>query len=113
AGVVRAGSGPEAIGAAAAGLAAARGRAAVLTGGRLTLEDAYAYAKFARVALGSNDIDSRARPHSAEEAQFFAACVAGTGVRVSYADLERAPVVLLAGLGPGGGAPIIFLRLRD
>jgi len=39
-------------------------RAGVLTGGRLTAEDAYAYAKFARVALGTNDIDMRARPHS-------------------------------------------------
>src|SRR5262249_13144070 len=111
-GVLRAAWWPEAIGAAAAGLAAARGRAGVLTGGRLTLEDAYAYAKFARVALGSNDIDSRARPHSAEEAQFLAARVAGTGVQVSYADLERAPAVLLAGLDPEEESPIIFLRLR-
>ena len=55
---------------------AGRGRAAaprVLTGGRLTAEDAYAYAKFARIALGTNDIDFRARPHSAEEAEFLAA----------------------------------------
>ncbi len=36
------------------------------------LEDAYAYAKFARVALGTNDIDLRARPHSAEETEFLA-----------------------------------------
>ena len=68
---------PEAIAAAAAGLLAERGRAAVLTGGRLTLEDAYAYAKFARLALASNDIDMRARPHSAEETQFLADRVAG------------------------------------
>src|SRR3712207_8053234 len=39
----------------------------VLTGGRLTLEDAYAYSKFARVVLGTNNIDFRARPHSDEE----------------------------------------------
>jgi len=111
-GVLRPASWPEAIGVAAAGLAGARGRAGVLTGGRLTLEDAYAYAKFARVALGSNDIDARARPHSAEEAQFLAAEVAGAGIRVSYADLERAPAVLLAGLDPEEESPIIFLRLR-
>ena len=49
----------------------------VLTGGRLTLEDAYAYAKFTRLALNTNDIDMRARPHSAEEEQFLAARVAG------------------------------------
>ena len=103
---------PEALAAAAAGLAAARGRAGVLTGGRLTLEDAYAYAKFTRVALGTNDIDLRARPHSAEESQFLAAAVAGRDVEVSYADLERAPAVLLAGFEPEDESPIIFLRLR-
>ena len=43
----------------------------MLVGGRVTLEDAYAYAKFARVALGTNDVDFRARPHSAEEAAFL------------------------------------------
>ncbi|MGD0687477.1 MAG: NADH-quinone oxidoreductase subunit G, partial [Streptosporangiaceae bacterium] len=111
-GVLRPASWPEAAAAAAAGLRAARGRAGVLTGGRLTLEDAYAYAKFARLALGSNDIDMRARPHSAEEAQFLAGHVAGRGIDVSYADLERAPAVLLAGFEPEDESPIVFLRLR-
>ncbi|MGZ4631594.1 MAG: 2Fe-2S iron-sulfur cluster-binding protein, partial [Actinomycetes bacterium] len=47
----------EALQIAADGLAAARGAAGVLVGGRATFEDAYAYAKFARVALGTNDVD--------------------------------------------------------
>jgi NADH-quinone oxidoreductase subunit G len=111
-GVLAPASWPEALGAAAAGLAAAHGRAGVLTGGRLTIEDAYAYAKFARIALGSNDIDLRARPHSAEEAQFLGAAVAGRDTGVSYADLERAPAVLLAGFEPEDESPIVFLRLR-
>ena len=65
---------PEAFDVAARGLAAAGARGVgVLAGGRLTAEDAYAYGKFARVALGTNDIDFRARPHSAEEAAFLAA----------------------------------------
>ncbi len=34
----------------------------MLTGGRLTAEDAFAYSTFARVALGTHDIDFRARP---------------------------------------------------
>src|SRR5581483_8238768 len=88
------------------------GGVGVLPGGRLTLEDAYAYAKFARVALDTNDIDMRARPHSAEETQFLAACVAGTGIDVTYADLEQAPVVVLAGFEPEDESPIVFLRLR-
>ncbi len=111
AGVLVPASWPEAVAAAAAGLAAARGSAAVLTGGRLTLEDAYAYAKFARLALSSNDIDMRARPHSAEETQFLADSVAGR-YGVSYASLQRAPAVLLAGFEPQDESPIVFLRLR-
>ena len=126
-GVLVPASWPHALAVAAAGLAAARGApypapqgepypgprgVGVLTGGRLTLEDAYAYAKFARVALDTNDVDMRARPHSAEEEQFLAACVAGRGIGVSYADLEQAPAVLLAGFEPEDESPIIFLRLR-
>src|SRR3954464_13292392 len=102
----------EAFAVAARGLAAAHGRVGILTGGRLTAEDAYAYAKFARIALGTNDIDFRARPHSAEEADFLAAHVVAKALDVTYADLEKAGVVLLAGLEPEEESPIIFLRLR-
>ncbi len=84
----------------------------MLTGGRLTAEDAYAYSKFTRVALGSNDIDFRARAHSAEEAAFLAAHVVATSLEVTYADLEKAKVVVLAGFEPEDESPIVFLRLR-
>jgi NADH-quinone oxidoreductase subunit G len=103
---------PEALRAAAAGLAAARGAVGVLTGGRLSTEDSYAYAKFARVALATNDIDFRARAHSAEEADFLAAHVAGRFLDVTYADLEAAPAVLLVGFEAEEESPIVFLRLR-
>jgi NADH-quinone oxidoreductase subunit G len=84
----------------------------VLTGGRLTMEDAYAYTKFARVALQTNDIDLRARPHSAEETAFLATRVAGRDSGVTYTSLEQAPAVLLAGFEPEDESPIVFLRLR-
>lgn len=109
-GELRPASWPEAFAVAARGLHAA-GASAVLTGGRLTAEDAYAYAKFARVSLGTHDIDFRARPHTAEEASFLAAQVALSG-GVTYADLETAPVVVLLGLEPEDEAATIFLRLR-
>ncbi|MCX5405317.1 NADH-quinone oxidoreductase subunit G [Streptomyces sp. NBC_00335] len=116
-GVLAPASWPEALEAAANGLAAARGRAGVLTGGRLTVEDAYAYAKFARVVLDTNDIDFRARVHSAEETEFLAASVAGTGKDldghgVTNASLEAAPAVLLVGIEAEEEAPGVFLRLR-
>jgi len=110
-GVLQPASWPEAIAVAARGLAAARGRVGVLPGGRLTVEDAYGYAKFARVALGTNDIDMRTRPHSAEELEFLADHVAGRP-GLSYAELQQAPVVLLAGFEPEDECPIVFLRLR-
>jgi NADH-quinone oxidoreductase subunit G len=111
-GKLRPASWSEAISVAAAGLAAARGSAGVLVGGRVTVEDAYAYSKFARMVLSTNDIDFRARAHSAEEADFLAAHIAGQPMTVTYSDLEKAPTVLLVGFEPEEESPIVFLRLR-
>ena len=102
---------------AARGLLEARdnGGVGVLAGGRLTYTDAYAYAKFARLALRTNDIDFRARAHSAEEASFLGARVAVTTPErggVTYAGLEKASAVLLVALEPEEESPILFLRLR-
>jgi NADH-quinone oxidoreductase subunit G len=96
----------------AAGLDEWFGKVGVITGGRLTVEDSYAYAKFARLVLGTNDIDFRARPQSEEEQDFLAARVAGRYLETTYADIEAAPAVLVAGLDLEEESPILFLRLR-
>lgn len=116
-GALRPASWPEAFAVAARGLAAAReaGGVGVLTGGRLTAEDAYAYSKLARVALGTNDIDFRARPLSAEETAFLGARVALTAPGnggVTYGDLESAAKVVVVGLEPEDEAGAIWLRLH-
>ena len=111
-GKLRSASWSEALAVAATGLGAAAGSTGVLVGGRSTVEDAYAYTKFARMVLGTNDIDFRFRPHSGEEARFLAAGIAGQPMTVTYADLENAPAVLLAGFEPEEESPIVFLRLR-
>jgi NADH-quinone oxidoreductase subunit G len=108
---------PEALDAAARGLLAARDAkgVGVLVGGRVSGEDAYAYSKFARIVLKTNDIDFRARPHSVEEADFLASNVVATGPAggaVTYADIEAAKTVLLVGFEPQDESPIVFLRLR-
>ncbi len=103
----------DALDAAADGLRAAKDSGVgVITGGRLTLEDAYAYSKFARLVLGTNDIDFRTRPASAEEDAFLAAHVAGTELGVTYADLEKAGHVLTVGLEAEDEIGSVFLRLR-
>ncbi|MEU4238904.1 NADH-quinone oxidoreductase subunit G [Actinoplanes sp. NPDC026619] len=113
-GALREASWSEALVTAAEGLKAAKaaGGVGVLTGGRLTVEDAYAYAKFARIALGTNDIDFRARPLSVEEADFLASAVAGGISDVTYEDVENAPAAVIVGLEPEEECPILFLRLR-
>ncbi len=113
-GQLRVVSWPEALEAAASGLGRAKA-AGVLVGGRVSAEDAYAYGKFARIVLGTNDIDFRVRPHSDEEVRFLADHVVGTGPEggaVTYADLETAKSVLLVGFEPEDESPIVFLRLR-
>ncbi|CAB4666364.1 MAG: NADH-quinone oxidoreductase subunit G [Actinobacteria bacterium] len=98
---------PEAFAFAAAGLKGKR--AGVLVGGRATVEDAYGYSKFARVALGTNDIDFRARPHSDEETSFLSSIA--LGLTTSYKDIDKADQVVLLGFEPEEESPIVFLRI--
>ena len=98
---------PEAIAFAAAGLKGKR--AGVLVGGRATVEDAYGYSKFARIALGTNDIDFRARPHSDEETSFLSSIA--LGFTASYKDIDKADQVVLLGFEPEEESPIVFLRI--
>ncbi|MEJ6761374.1 MAG: NADH-quinone oxidoreductase subunit G [Candidatus Planktophila sp.] len=99
---------PEALAAAAAGLKGKR--AAVLTGGRVTTEDAYGYSKFARIALGTNDIDYRSRVTSDEERDFLATYVAGSST--TYRDIDSADHVAFVAFEPEEESPIVFLRLN-
>lgn len=114
---------PDALAAAAAGLKGAAGRTGtpadkkakgvgVLPGGRITMEDAYAYQKFARAVLGTNDVDARHRHGSEEELAFLGSSVAGTGIGVTFADLEKAPAVLMVGFEPEDEGGVVFLRLH-
>ncbi|MDP1712841.1 MAG: NADH-quinone oxidoreductase subunit G [Candidatus Nanopelagicaceae bacterium] len=108
AGDLQVASWPEAMAAIAAGLSGKK--AGVLVGGRATLEDAYGYSKFARVVLGTNNIDFRSRVSSHEERSFLASKVVGTSV--TYADIDRADAILLVGFEPEEESPIVFLRLK-
>ena len=108
AGVLVQASWPEALAAAAKGLK--ENTSAVLVGGRATYEDAYGYSKFARIALGTNDIDFRSRISSDEEREFLAARVVGS--TTTYRDIDRADHVLLVGFEPEEESPIVFLRIN-
>ena len=98
---------PEAIAFAANSLKGKR--AGVLVGGRATVEDAYGYSKFARVALGTNDIDFRSRPYSEEETSFLSSTA--LGLKTTYKDIDKADQVILLGFEPEEESPIVFLRI--
>ncbi|WP_067780221.1 NADH-quinone oxidoreductase subunit G [Actinomyces vulturis] len=104
----------QALAVASKAIEAARGTStAFLTGGRLTLEDAWAYSRFARTVSNTNNIDERVRTVSREEESFIATYVAGTGLgKLTYEHLEKAGTVLLVGLEPEDECGSIFLRLR-
>jgi NADH-quinone oxidoreductase subunit G len=101
-----------AIRAAADRLTAAReaGGVGVLTGGNLTDEDAYAVSRFARDVLGTDDVDFRRIARTTEERPLLAAVAGAPGP--TYDEVERAGVVVVAGLDPEEESPILYLRLR-
>ncbi len=102
---------PGALAVAGRALQALDGKAGVLPGGRLTVEDAYAYSVFARAVLRTNDIDFRARAGSAEELAFLGSTVAARR-DVQTRDLETASHVVLVALEPEDEAGTLLLRLR-
>src|SRR6058998_3862999 len=83
-------------------------RVAFLTGGRLTDEDYYALSKLVRTVFTTNDLDHRRAFHGgiAEELE------AAGAMRMTYRDVERAKVILVAGLDVEQELPILHLRIR-
>ncbi len=82
----------------------------VLTGGRLTDEDSYALSRFARDAVGTDNVDFRLWPRTDDEREVLSAVAGAPGP--TYDDVEHADVVVVAGLDPEEEVPILHLRLR-
>jgi NADH-quinone oxidoreductase subunit G len=83
-------------------------RVAFLTGGRLMDEDYYALSKLARTVMHTNDLD-----HRRDGGFGFAdADVAAGWSTATYAEVERAKVIVVAGLDAEQEVPILHLRLR-
>ncbi|WP_033295089.1 molybdopterin oxidoreductase family protein [Amycolatopsis jejuensis] len=103
----------------AAKLAALRGShgadsVAVFGGGGLTNEKAYLLGKFARVALGTSQIDYNGRfCMSSAAAAGIRAFGVDRGLPFPVADLAEANVVLLAGANPAETMPPFMQHLRE
>ncbi|WP_243304357.1 formate dehydrogenase subunit alpha [Geothrix oryzisoli] len=89
------------------------GAVGVLASSRSTNEENYLTQKFARLALGTHNVDCCARvchaPSAAGLGQAF-----GTGAATnSYADIERAGLLLVVGANPTENHPIVGARIRQ
>jgi NADH-quinone oxidoreductase subunit G len=90
------------------------GRTALLSGGRLADEDAHVAARLARTVLATDLVEHRTRFAPADEATARVALLGRSGgaPATTYADVEAAPVIVVAGLDPEEEVPVLHLRLR-
>lgn len=86
-------------------------RTALLTGSRLSDEDAYVASKFARVVLATDDIDSRVSFHTHQENDELVA-YAGANNTTTYQAINDARTIIVAGLDPEEELPIVYLKIR-
>jgi NADH-quinone oxidoreductase subunit G len=90
---------------------AAGKRTALITGGRLADEDSYVAAKFARVVLGTDDVDARLRFQSHTHNDELLAYAAATNT-ATYQTINDAKTIVITGLDPEEELPIVYLRIR-
>jgi formate dehydrogenase major subunit len=85
----------------------------LLGSARATNEDNYLAQKFARVVIGTNNVDSCARVCHAPSAAGLKLML-GTGLATnSFDDIERARTILVCGANPTEGHPVVGARIRQ
>jgi formate dehydrogenase major subunit len=85
----------------------------VLGSARATNEDNYVAQKFARVAIGTNNVDCCARVCHAPSAAGLKTMLGAGLATNSFDDIERARVILLWGANPTENHPIVGARIRQ
>lgn len=85
----------------------------VLGSARGSNEEAFLTQKFARVAIGTNNVDCCARVCHAPSAAALKQ-VLGTGAATnSFADIDRADAFLVVGANPSANHPVVAARIRQ
>jgi formate dehydrogenase alpha subunit len=103
----------EAIATVAREFSIRRGHIAALSSSRATNEENYLLQKWMRAALGTHNVDCCARVCHAPTAQGMRT-IFGTGAATnSFADIERADTILVAGANCTESHPVIGARIRQ
>ncbi len=84
---------------------------AVISSARATNEENYLIQKFARVAIGTNNVDNCARLCHAPSAAGLAATFGLGGGTNTFDDLDRCDAILLAGANPTDAHPVVGSRI--
>ncbi|MFI7063583.1 formate dehydrogenase subunit alpha [Kribbella sp. NPDC050124] len=90
---------------------AAPDRFAVISSARATNEENYVIQKFARVAIGTNNVDNCARLCHAPSAAGLATTFGLGGGTNAFDDLDRCDAILLAGANPTDAHPVVGARI--
>jgi formate dehydrogenase major subunit len=84
----------------------------VLGSARATNEENYLTQKFARVVLGTNNVDCCARVCHAPSAAGMKATLGTSAATNSFDDIERAKTILICGANPTENHPIVGARIK-
>ena len=85
---------------------------AVLGSSKCTNEENYLLQRFARVALGTNNIDNGSRLYGAASRIGLGWCIGFPGTTNSLDDLERSEVIMVIGANPTASAPAVGYAIR-
>jgi formate dehydrogenase alpha subunit len=102
----------EALDAAAEGLARNRGRFGALASAKATNEDGYVVQKFARVVMGTNNVDHCTRLCHSPSVEAMLASMGSGATSNSYQDYEEAGCLMVVGADASANHPVIAIRLR-
>lgn len=102
----------EALSVVAKGLVRHVGRVGVLGSAKATNEDAYVLQKFARLILGTNNLDHCSRLCHAPSVAGMAEMLGSGSTTNSYADFDTAGCLMVVGSDTDTNHPVIAARLR-
>ena len=85
----------------------------VLGSARATNEEAYLTQKFARVAIGTNNVDCCARVCHAPSAAALGKMLGAGAATNSFDDIEQARTILLWGCNPTENHPVVGARIKQ
>ena len=85
---------------------------AVLGSSKCTNEENYLLQRFARSALGTNNIDNGSRLYSSAARVGLGSTIGSYGSTMHLSDLERSEVIVVFGADPSSSAPIVEYALK-